>query len=67
MSVRKNLSVRLTASAMGGARAGARFCPSLGLSLEWVREHLAQPNVACVGGGWIAARARAAAPSGAAA
>jgi 2-dehydro-3-deoxyphosphogluconate aldolase/(4S)-4-hydroxy-2-oxoglutarate aldolase len=32
----------------------ARFCPTGGITLQNVGEFLALPNVACVGGSWVA-------------
>ena len=31
-----------------------KFCPTGGISADSFREYLAQPNVACVGGSWVA-------------
>jgi 2-dehydro-3-deoxyphosphogluconate aldolase/(4S)-4-hydroxy-2-oxoglutarate aldolase len=51
------------AEASGGARALAafatvfpevRFCPTGGITPENLRAYLDQPNVACVGGSWVA-------------
>ena len=33
---------------------GAQFCPTGGVSLANARDYLAQPNVICVGGSWVA-------------
>ena len=34
--------------------AGAKFCPTGGVSLEKAPDYLKLPNVLCVGGSWIA-------------
>ncbi|CAN5320008.1 bifunctional 4-hydroxy-2-oxoglutarate aldolase/2-dehydro-3-deoxy-phosphogluconate aldolase [soil metagenome] len=36
--------------------AGLRFCPTGGIGMETARGYLALPNVACVGGSWVAPR-----------
>jgi 2-dehydro-3-deoxyphosphogluconate aldolase/(4S)-4-hydroxy-2-oxoglutarate aldolase len=36
--------------------AGLRFCPTGGVALETAPGYLALPNVACVGGSWVAPR-----------
>lgn len=33
---------------------GLRFCPTSGISAKNAAEYLAQPNVVCVGGSWVA-------------
>lgn len=38
-----------------------RFCPTGGVSLQNARDYLSLPNVACVGGSWVAPRAAMAA------
>lgn len=38
-----------------------RFCPTGGIGLNNARDYLALPNVACVGGSWVAPRAAMAA------
>lgn len=40
--------------AMHGPFAEARFCPTGGVTLESAPRFLALPNVACVGGSWLA-------------
>ena len=40
--------------ALGGPFPDVRFCPTGGITLETAPEFLAQPNVACVGGSWLA-------------
>ena len=42
--------------ALGGPFPNARFCPTGGVSPANVAAYLALPNVACVGGSWIAPR-----------
>ena len=58
------------AEAVGGIRllqslhgpfAQAVFCPTGGITLESAPRYLAQPNVACVGGSWLAPKAALAA------
>ena len=41
-------------NAGGGPFAEVRFCPTGGITLENARDYLALPNVACVGGSWVA-------------
>ncbi|MEE2691530.1 MAG: bifunctional 4-hydroxy-2-oxoglutarate aldolase/2-dehydro-3-deoxy-phosphogluconate aldolase [Pseudomonadota bacterium] len=43
--------------ALFGPLPQARFCPTGGISAERAGEYLALPNVACVGGSWIASAA----------
>jgi len=40
--------------ALHGPFPGVRFCPSGGLTYDTAPVYLAQPNVACIGGSWIA-------------
>ncbi|SJZ50720.1 2-keto-3-deoxy-phosphogluconate aldolase [Enhydrobacter aerosaccus] len=40
--------------AVGAPLAGLRFCPTGGVSAETAPAYLALPNVACVGGSWVA-------------
>ena len=40
--------------ALASPLAGARFCPTGGISAANAGEYLALPNVACVGGSWVA-------------
>lgn len=40
--------------ALGGPFAQALFCPTGGISVETAPDYLALPNVACVGGSWLA-------------
>lgn len=40
--------------ALGGPFAEALFCPTGGITLETAPSFLALPNVACVGGSWLA-------------
>lgn len=40
--------------AFAGPFAKVRFCPTGGITLANARDYLALPNVACVGGSWIA-------------
>jgi 2-dehydro-3-deoxyphosphogluconate aldolase/(4S)-4-hydroxy-2-oxoglutarate aldolase len=42
--------------ALGGPFPNARFCPTGGVSAANAAAYLALPNVACVGGSWIAPR-----------
>ena len=42
--------------ALGGPFPKARFCPTGGVSAGNAAAYLALPNVACVGGSWIAPR-----------
>lgn len=41
---------------MAGPLPDIQWCPSGGIGEEQVRDYLALPNVACVGGSWIAPR-----------
>lgn len=38
----------------GGTFPQVQFCPTGGITAETAREYLALPNVACVGGSWLA-------------
>jgi len=40
--------------AVGGPLAGLRFCPTGGIGADTAQSYLALPNVACVGGSWVA-------------
>jgi 2-dehydro-3-deoxyphosphogluconate aldolase/(4S)-4-hydroxy-2-oxoglutarate aldolase len=40
--------------ALMGPFGRVKFCPTGGITLELARDYLARPNVACVGGGWVA-------------
>lgn len=40
--------------ALSSPLAGVRFCPTGGVSPANARDYLASPNVACVGGSWVA-------------
>jgi 2-dehydro-3-deoxyphosphogluconate aldolase/(4S)-4-hydroxy-2-oxoglutarate aldolase len=40
--------------ALGGPFAQALFCPTGGISVDTAPDYLALPNVACVGGSWLA-------------
>lgn len=40
--------------ALGGPFAGMRFCPTGGIGPQNYLDYLAQPNVLCVGGSWVA-------------
>ena len=40
--------------ALSSPLAGVRFCPTGGIGVETVGDYLALPNVACVGGSWVA-------------
>lgn len=40
--------------AFAGPFRKVRFCPTGGITLELARDYLAQPNVGCVGGAWVA-------------
>ncbi len=42
--------------AVAAPLAGLRFCPTGGIGLETAPAYLALPNVACVGGSWVAPR-----------
>lgn len=46
---------------LAGPLPAIRFCPTGGISAEKAAEYLSLPNVACVGGSWIATRAMIAA------
>lgn len=43
--------------ALYGPLPQARFCPTGGISAERAKDYLALPNVACVGGSWVATAA----------
>jgi 2-dehydro-3-deoxyphosphogluconate aldolase/(4S)-4-hydroxy-2-oxoglutarate aldolase len=47
--------------ALGGPFPDALFCPTGGITLATAPEYLALPNVACVGGSWLAPQAMLAA------
>jgi 2-dehydro-3-deoxyphosphogluconate aldolase/(4S)-4-hydroxy-2-oxoglutarate aldolase len=47
--------------ALGGPFPDALFCPTGGITLASAPEYLALPNVACVGGSWLAPKAMLAA------
>jgi 2-dehydro-3-deoxyphosphogluconate aldolase / (4S)-4-hydroxy-2-oxoglutarate aldolase len=42
--------------AVAAPRAGLRFCPTGGIGADTAPSYLALPNVACVGGSWVAPR-----------
>jgi 2-dehydro-3-deoxyphosphogluconate aldolase/(4S)-4-hydroxy-2-oxoglutarate aldolase len=42
--------------AVAAPLAGLRFCPTGGIGIETAPAYLALPNVACVGGSWVAPR-----------
>lgn len=42
--------------AVGAPLSGLRFCPTGGITAETALAYLALPNVACVGGSWVAPR-----------
>lgn len=42
--------------AVGAPLSGLRFCPTGGVTEETAPAYLALPNVACVGGSWVAPR-----------
>ncbi len=42
--------------AVSAPLAGVRFCPTGGIGAETAPDYLALPNVACVGGSWVAPR-----------
>jgi len=42
--------------AVAAPLAGLRFCPTGGIGIGTAPEYLALPNVACVGGSWVAPR-----------
>ena len=44
----------LALKALHGPFANVRFCPTGGISVASAPTYLALPNVACVGGGWVA-------------
>ena len=44
--------------AFGGPFANALFCPTGGITIDTAPEFLALPNVACVGGSWLAPAAK---------
>lgn len=46
---------------LGGPLPQARFCPTGGITFETAPAYLALPNVACVGGSWLAPKAAVAA------
>jgi len=39
---------------MGGPLPGVMFCPTGGIDANSAPDYLALPNVACVGGSWLA-------------
>ena len=41
---------------MAAPLAGLRFCPTGGIGIGTAPAYLALPNVACVGGSWVAPR-----------
>jgi 2-dehydro-3-deoxyphosphogluconate aldolase/(4S)-4-hydroxy-2-oxoglutarate aldolase len=41
-------------AALAGPFGEARFCPTGGIGAKTAHDYLAQPNVLCVGGGWVA-------------
>ena len=43
--------------AVGAPLAGLRFCPTGGIGADTAQGYLSLPNVACVGGSWLAPRA----------
>ncbi len=43
-----------TLRALAGPFAGVRFCPTGGVGAHNAGAYLAEPNVACVGGSWVA-------------
>jgi 2-dehydro-3-deoxyphosphogluconate aldolase/(4S)-4-hydroxy-2-oxoglutarate aldolase len=45
---------RAMLDALRGPFGKVRFCPTGGITLELARDYLTRPNVACVGGGWVA-------------
>jgi len=45
---------RAMLDALRGPFGQVRFCPTGGITLELARDYLTRPNVACVGGGWVA-------------
>lgn len=42
--------------AVAAPLAGVRFCPTGGVGIETAPAYLALPNVACIGGSWVAPR-----------
>jgi 2-dehydro-3-deoxyphosphogluconate aldolase/(4S)-4-hydroxy-2-oxoglutarate aldolase len=40
--------------ALRGPFGKVKFCPTGGITLDLARDYLTRPNVACVGGGWVA-------------
>jgi len=42
--------------AVGAPLAGMRFCPTGGVGADTAQAYLSLPNVACVGGSWVAPR-----------
>ena len=42
--------------AVGAPLAGLRFCPTGGIGADTAQAYLSLPNVACVGGSWVAPR-----------
>lgn len=52
---------RATLKAVHGPLPQVTFCPTGGITAETARDYLASPNVACVGGSWIAPKAAIAA------
>ena len=50
----KGLGGTTTLSALAGPLPRARFCPTGGITPETAPDYLAQANVVCVGGTWIA-------------
>ncbi len=45
---------RAMLKAFGGPFPDVTFCPTGGITADTMREYLALPNVACVGGSWVA-------------
>ena len=43
--------------AAGAPLADLRFCPTGGIGADTAQAYLSLPNVACVGGSWVAPRA----------
>ena len=39
---------------IGGPLPQLKFCPTGGIDIEKAKQYLALPNVACVGGSWMA-------------
>ena len=48
--------------AVGAPLAGLRFCPTGGIGADTAQAYLSLPNVACVGGSWVAPRASGGCP-----